>query len=508
MTFAEKLDTIMNITNATNSGLSMQISIDASLVSRFRHGKRTPPKKAKYMLKMASYFSQRITTDYQKSALCEIINIDSKDFPTDQKKISELIYQWLTEENITYQKGAQDIINSLTQFQFKKVPQISDDEIMQKIENYISGNKVLYDIQGKQNAVLSFLSLVIRSNPSQTLLLYSDENMDWLTNDREFTMKWAALMSQVIMRGNKIKIIHNINRNIDEVFMAIKQWLPLYLSGAILPFYYPKTRDGVFKRTLFIAPGTAAVASSSVATQTEKVANFLYTDKAAISALAEEFNSYLAICRPLMHIFTPKNKDDYYKTLFQFENETTNSILKSDCLSSITISYDLSEKVINRIDCENKDKLLSYQKNRIISFESSLKDVKFTEIISLPDIEKVKSGSQRVEFSDMFSNSELYYAPEEFLCHLENILRLLKSYDNYNIYISSEKEIQGFMLYAKEDIGVLVAKTGYPSVIFAINESNLTAAFWDYLRIMVSNFMKTKKKDTINILEEIIKEFR
>lgn len=508
MNFAEKLDTIMNITNATNSGLSMQISIDASLISRFRHGKRTPPENAKYLLKMASYFSQRITTDYQKSALCEIINIEPKNFPIDQGKTAELIYQWFTEENTTFHKGAQDIISSLTNFQFKKIPQVSDDEIFQQIESYISGNKVLYDIQGKQNAVLSFLSLVIRSNSSQTLLLYSDESMDWLVNDREFTMKWAALMAQVIMRGNKIKIIHNINRNIDEVFMAIKQWLPLYMSGAILPFYYPKTRDGVFKRTLFIAPGTAAVASSSVSTQTEKVANFLYTDKPTISALTEEFNSYLAMCRPLMHIFTPHNKDNYYKTLLQFENEATNSILKSDCFSSITIPYELSTRIIFRTDCENKDKLLNYQKKRIISFENSLKNVNFTEIIALPDIEKVKNGSQRVEFSDMFSNTELYYTPEEFLCHMKNILRLLKSYDNYNIYLSPEKETHGFMLFAKEDMGVLVAKTGCPSVIFAINESNLTAAFWDYLRIMISGFTKTEKEDTIKVLEEFIKEFK
>lgn len=39
-----------------------------------------------------------------------------------------------------------------------------------------------------------------------------------------------------------------------------------------------------------------------------------------------------------------------------------------------------------------------------------------------------------------------------------------------------------FMVYAKEDLGVIVAKTSTPPIILAINETNLTAAFWDYLK--------------------------
>ncbi len=41
------------------------------------------------------------------------------------------------------------------------------------------------------------------------------------------------------------------------------------------------------------------------------------------------------------------------------------------------------------------------------------------------------------------------------------------------------------MAYVKEDLGVIVAKTSQPPVVLAINEGNLTAAFWDFLKNMV-----------------------
>jgi hypothetical protein len=43
-------------------------------------------------------------------------------------------------------------------------------------------------------------------------------------------------------------------------------------------------------------------------------------------------------------------------------------------------------------------------------------------------------------------------------------------------------------------------------MIFAINESNMTAAFWDYLKGYIEN--KYSKKDSIKKLSEYIKKIK
>ena len=36
-------------------------------------------------------------------------------------------------------------------------------------------------------------------------------------------------------------------------------------------------------------------------------------------------------------------------------------------------------------------------------------------------------------------------------------------------------------VYVKEDMGVILVKTEYPSIAFAMNDQRMVAAFWDYL---------------------------
>ena len=57
-------------------------------------------------------------------------------------------------------------------------------------------------------------------------------------------------MTIVILKGNRIRIIHTVSRALNEIFDAITQWLPLYLTGSIEPYYYPRSQDGVFSAYL------------------------------------------------------------------------------------------------------------------------------------------------------------------------------------------------------------------------------------------------------------------
>lgn len=62
------------------------------------------------------------------------------------------------------------------------------------------------------------------------------------------------------------------------------------------------------------------------------------------------------------------------------------------------------------------------------------------------------------------------------------------------------------MVYIREDVGVLVGKTMPPSVIFAINESNMTSAFWDYMTHLIKKVPpgKRDRQQTINQLEAMV----
>lgn len=506
MTFSEKLNLLMNITHTINSTLAHTICLDPSFISRLRRGVRTPSKNQNYVKSIALYFARNCNMDYQKVALCQALKITPNNLPTKNENISELIYKWLLEEIIEETNPITNFLQGVSEFSFKRSTQNKAFDVSSSSESILTNGEVFYGIEGKQNAVITFLYQVLKNKSPQTLLLYSDEDLEWLTINHEFTVKWKTLLSKVILNGNKIKIIHTVNRNLDEMLSAIKEWLPIYMTGSIQPYYYPKVRDRVFSRTLFILPDTVALASTSVGNSARTAANFLYTNKNTINALVEEYNNYLSMCRPLMRIFTSNNKDNYLANLSEFEAEDGPSIIKTSELSSITMPMFVAESLLACTDIDTKQQLLSFHKKRIDNFENNLKNHSFTQIISLPEVETIKRGAVKVDFSDLLSGNQLFYNQEQFIQHIRNIIRLMKTFDNYSVTLDSSSNSAEYMLYTKECIGIIVAKTSLPSVVFAINESNMVASFWDYMNVILDKTTvdKSHKKQTVAKLEEFI----
>jgi len=481
--FFEKLDFLMNITNTSNSALGQKVKLDPSYISRLRKGKRNATKDEAVINKMADYFSRHCVSDYQRKALSDTLNINMS--VTDTYEISVYIAKWLGNIKDDEIKAIEGFLDGLNKLNINsKMPKKMTETNKQKNESSKSPQdeiSIYYGVKGKRQAAEYFLMEVLAQDKPETLLLYSDEATDWMTEDPEFAAKWAELMIAVLSKGNKIKIIHTVSRDLDEMLNAIRQWMPLYITGLIEPYHYPKKRDGVFKKTMFVCPGVSAVISSSVGQSIDQAANLLVRNRIAISAYMEEFRQYLNQCKPLMRIFGVKEKESYLQTLWEFEKEKSDSMIKTESLSNVTMPEEVSSAILSRIGIENSD-LTDYQTQRVKNFEKNLQTNTFWEIVPVFDLEEFKENRVKVSFSDIMSGGSVYYTKEEYIGHLEHLVYLLNTYDHFHVNLIEGLPESNYMVYAKEDLGVIVAKTSTPPVILAINETNMTAAFWDYLR--------------------------
>ena len=264
--FSEKLNYIMMVTSTTNTELSNALNINQSVISRFKLGKRKPSKDSNYFNDISNFFAHKIFKLNMQQKFSSFMNINS------EKDLFNDIYEWLKADTIPLQNNY-----------------VFLDKI--KNTNYFYGNK------GKRDSVLLFLDN-LKNKFDDTLFLYSDENMDWLL-DKSFSENWCKLLITYLKNGNKIKIIHSFSRNYAELIEAILHWFPLYLSGYVEPYYIPRLRDSITRRTLFIS-SEQAIISNSVENKTDNMLNLYITDSMAISALKEEFNNYLSLAEPLL----------------------------------------------------------------------------------------------------------------------------------------------------------------------------------------------------------------
>lgn len=505
MQFSDKLDFLMNITKTTNSALALNTRIDASHISRLRRGQRGALKDSASINAMASYFARHCEEEFQRKAVYEALDLNPYD--SDAGKLSALIAQWLSEAN---KNDVATVGNFLSGFSNPTVRQpLPSVKMPKNISHEDPPISVFYGVDGKRQAVIQFLTDVLARSKPNTLLLFSDEPTDWMTVDRDFAIRWATLMFQVLAKGNKITVIHTISRDLDEMLNAINQWMPLYMTGAIAPYFYPKKRDGIFRQTLFIAPNDRAVISRSVGDMLNQAANLFFKDSTAIKAFEEEYKQYLSLCKPLMRIYTAKDEKAYFDTLLEFEKEKSDAIIKTESLSLLTMPETVTRQIASRIG-DIGSVLIDSRKHRIALLDTLLKTNRFSEIIRLPEIGTVMASEVKVASSDMLSSGAAYYTPEEYTLHLEHLVELLEFYHNFHVYLSRETTDERYMVYAKEDLGTIVAKASTPPVVLAMNEHNMTAAFWDFMKHLAED--KTNrtsgKMETIKKLNDYILQLR
>lgn len=493
---SEKLDFLMKLVGVTNIQLARAAAFDASYISRIRSGKRNMPKRESFLRPLTAFLAKNITKDYQRDILAEMICPGQK-WSDDEEKAEFLLYEWLSEKENAEAKPDEQFPTGLSaqtdKFSFEQKISAREAEIS------IPQTGFYYGSEGKCAAVELFLKELCAMDTPQTLLLYSNEDMNWLYEDSLFAKRWTTLMTALIKKGGRVRIIHTISRDAGDMLTAVRMWMPLYLSGAIEPYFYPKLRDRVYKRTLFIAKDRSAIFSDSVGTDTCGMLNVFIHDKNAVRALEAEFMSYLKLCRPLMRVFNKNNMEMFLELFRQFAESDGELIAAFPLPFPAAAPEETSESVSARCG----DALAaSRSENAEAHLESRLKFARsLTDIIRLPDIRQLKTGEFTLSARDPFACAESRGTADKFKAQLAKMLEKLKSHADYNVTLSDAIP-KSVIIYAKDDIGVIVINAETPLVALCVNERRITSAFWEYLTRIRERGESREK--TIETLENYI----
>ncbi|MBQ9058206.1 MAG: hypothetical protein IJ125_03360 [Atopobiaceae bacterium] len=305
--FADRLDRIMAATRTSNSALARALSFDASYICRIRSGKRGLPIRQPFIEPASAYLVNRIRDEHARHVVSAELG---HPLPEDATAAKALLASWLSSDDMQTNSSAIQHLFDALEFSQPSIRHENHNASARHPTKHDHNTKEMffYGNEGKRAAILTFLTQLVATNKPHTLLLHSDEDMTWLYEDKEFSKQWKALMLKLITTGSQIRIIHSISRNSNEMWEAVKMWLPLYATGAIEPYYYPLLRDGVYRRTLFVASKHSAIAATSLNSGGDATdwLNMLLYDRQAVTALEHEFSAYFSLCRPLMRIHTSK----------------------------------------------------------------------------------------------------------------------------------------------------------------------------------------------------------
>lgn len=503
MDLSYKLKAILSLTGVKNNELAQAVNVDSAQISRLRTGARKNPRDPGLMRSISDYLASRVDSDYMLSALYDLTRDSRVKSNSDSRKLSDIINEWLSDNKATPVIEFESFLNTLNDYSgahsVRAAPtnQPKYDEIHLLEANFCriySGN------EGKRQATLDLCDCLLSLDETCTVKIFSDETDDWLIEKEEFLRILTQRISLIAAKDVKTLRIFPPSRNIESAFRDIERWMPEYVAGTIRLYRYPWARDELHRMTLIIVPGKMVLYSMSIGGQREARMTVLNTDPRSVEERDKYFDSILEHCNAMVNVCTYNDGAKALKTIQSISQCVDDGIHKACFLSAHTLPAAVISSAKKRATPYVARVLECYAKTEQFKF-NVLQSNKITDIMSLPETERVLAGAEPLPGTSAGKDT-LYYTPDEYRQHLEHIIWYLETYPNYRAVLLDRHEMKDLVIYTKGHNKALLIKETNPFALFNIIEPRLVEAFVTYLRnVAVKKMNEHSRQDTLDKLK-------
>lgn len=528
----EKLGFLIKTFKSNNSKLAKAINVDPSLISKWRNGKRTISKDSPYIELICDYFLSIDLLQKEKDILTNTlkrfnpnINICSR------VQLKRYMLEWF------FAADGGDDKPDIRQYASSSNQVFDINDILIKFNNITSGSpgsdapvlcgkvhvqaakgetghyEAFRGKEGKRQCALNLLNIMLSSDKPLELLLYDESNMDWLIEDQKFLTGFGGLMKQLILRGHKIAIIHNVNRELSSIMAIMDFWLPLHLTGCVESFFSARPPSGAINKTLCVARGSSAVISINPLNSSDEPYIFLARDEIIVRLVEDLFMSYLAKCRSLIKIYRSINIAEFYEELAAMEERLGSVYTLRNKLTSLAIPFELYSKLLDTLPLSKtgKRERLHFHTRRVKNFKDRIKYYKYVEIVNMDAFETCNfDGLFKFDGLDFLTTEAVKCSPEDFIAYMANLISFLKEYANYEVILVKLKSTisqNRVSINVKTDSTAIVSSCDINDcdpVIMVTDQDHIVEGLKLYLLNLIDSLpaTRTKKESVIEKLEE------
>ena len=458
--FGERLDRAMDALELSNGQLAALLSVDDSLVSRWRAGSFSPHGNRRLAERLSAVLFSRAEKNGKLPLLAELCGAEAPD----EAAVSAWLYDVPEADPAEL---AQMLLRSLDGFTPRQGLPAGAPEPppVEAAERY-------WGTAGLRSAVVRFLTDAIEAGGE--LLLYSDEPMDWMSGDREFFALWSSLMVRCVESGVRIRIIHNLDRSAREMAAAFTGWLPLYVSGAIEPYVFLRERSARFCYTAFLRAGGACVFGAFPAGAGERRWYDYVTDPERLEALDASFRTMLAGAKPFLRTYTAETGGEF-RALRAAQTGPRRYLLSE--LPLFTMPEDLLTRILARAGAAPEQRADALDACRALR-------ARFLETLRTDSVELLLcpcgAGAGRVSFPLDLLDLSVAYTAEEYAEHVAAVRALIRDERNFHLTLLPAAPFRDIQLITLGE-SVAVLRCGAPGAAFVFTNSMLTRSVSDYL---------------------------
>ena len=486
-----KATKLINELHLKQADIAKSLNYDASFISRVFSAQRYPSDVDIFLNEIADYISKNLDIK-DIHILSELIFAPEEDLNTEEAR-KDYILKWFRQDNTSMI----NVLNALDNFEyadflnadFFNADSLKNSKLSPDTQKNPS-NKYYFGIDEMKKGEIDFMHSAILSKSTDDIYMYNDMSMMDMI-DKNFLMEYMKGLSFLVKKGHNIHIIHNLDRPFQELLVGLEAWLPLYMTGQIIPYYFEDMYDHIFNHATYSASSVALYGTSIYGSRNNGL-YYLTQNQNEVDFLRTRAKEMIQLAKPLMKIYRQENRNDFYN---DFREHLDMSASFSSILYAPPLTT-LSDKLLNKMI----DQYLSSKEEKDISDgitrEAILQQVKYTHTIE-DDLFKDMLTKKHVytkfhvftenEFSRSptfiplslgFGEITLPYTFETYMEHVELTRKAAKkspSLDMEELSTSGFKNIQ-IRMGDSEKPWVLISNNMSPAIHFLIENPILADA--------------------------------
>lgn len=310
--------------NINISDIAKFVGYDTSFISKVRSKNRKPSDLADFSKKIACYVVQNYQNAEQKAVISTIVNCSLEDLDNSNKYLS-ILESWLVSHQDNNSELVKNFLNKLDTFDLNDYIGTDFNKIKVPTSPIILKNsKTFFGSEGRKKAEGEFLKTTLLSKLKEPIFFFNNLPISEAGKDEEFKKKWILAVTMVLKKGLHLNMVHTIDRPLNEMLLGLENWIPIYMTGNISPYFFKEPPSNMFYESLYVS-GSVCLSGNCFKNSDENSRFFLTTKTNELEFYKEKAQYMLSKAKPLMTIYKEKDKSKFDEFL---NNEKKSNVKK------------------------------------------------------------------------------------------------------------------------------------------------------------------------------------
>lgn len=475
---SQKLDILLRELDINISRIAAFLHYDPSYLSKIRTGKRNPAHQQQFIEKICEYVASNYKDEQDRKKVTYLIQCNEDEI-TDSSLYRKKLREWLSSskpEDVDYVSGFLRKVDSFNLDDYIRVIHFDSFKVP-KVPFQLPVSRHYYGLKEMRKGELDFLKHTVLSKSMKPLYICSDMPVEDMAADKDFAKKYMFGLAMVLKKGLHIHIIHDVERPMKDMMLGLENWVPLYMTGQISPYYLKGVQNRVYSH-LHYCSGQVAMTGDCISGHHDLAHYYLTSRKEEVSISQKNMEFLLKKAHPLMDIYREERKKELYAALIENAGKEgrRRRVLAVPDLG--VLPKKLLEEILerNHVSADDKTTIIEYYRRDRECLETVLKHSIVEDEVSEICEEEYGKYPPVLPIAECFLEKDIHLTYEEYLACIKAGREYAKANENYQFNLTKIKGFHNIQITCFEGKWCMISKNRAPAIHFVIYHPKLRYA--------------------------------